>query len=217
MNTKIKFIAGLGLVAGLLAVSQPARAASYTLLGSAQALYVTNGIAITNILLASSQGTNVAGTVFTNLFGTRVAVNTGYTNAQGTITNAGVIVPLLGGAELPTWTLPINVTNAQVTTDIRSPFNISVKFAANSGANAAVRFTISPSWNGTDVDNSTAFDWTFAFTPTASTTFVSATNVPAWLWNGAKKIVLSRIVNADTDASSDVIVTAVDLNTPDTP
>ena len=214
MNTTKRLIAVIGLVA-LLAL--PAQAASYSLLGSAQAVYVTNAIAITNILLASSQRTNVAGTVFTNSFGTRVTVNTGYTNAQGVITNYGVITPLLGGAELPDWRPVLNPTNAQVTTDLRSPFNIAVKMAGNSGANSAVRFTISPSWNGTDVDNSGNFDWTFAFTQVASSTVVTATNVPAWLWPGAKKIILSRIVNADTDASSDVIVTDVSFNTVDSP
>jgi len=218
MKTTKNIIAVLGLVAALLAVSQPAQAASYTLLGSAQALYVTNAVAITNILLASSQGTNVAGTVFTNLFGTRVVVNTGYTNAQGTITNAGVIVPLLGGVEIPAWSLVTGITNAQVAADLRSPANVSAKYTASSGASGSgLRFTISPSWNGTDVDNTGNFDWTFALPVTASTTTVTATNVPLWLWSGAKKLVVSRIVNTNLAASSDIIITGLDFNTVDTP
>lgn len=173
------------------------------------AIYVTNTLAVTNLSLASSLGTNVAGVAYTNAAGTRSIVTA---TAGGTNFNLLRQVPL----SAPMFTLG-PLTNSLTTTDYRSPMNVSVKFAGGSGANAAVRFTLTPSWDGVTADSSGAFDWTFAFTATTSTTLASATNAPTWLWQGAKSLVLSRVVNADTDASSQVIVTSVRLNGPTTP
>lgn len=172
------------------------------------AVYATNVLQITNFSTAGSVGTNKSGTIYTNGSGTRVVVSAA---GAGATKNLLQDVPLWTTKEgLPAWS--DGTTNGESILYNRSYGTVSVTMAADSGANAAVSFVVTPLWNGVNEASEAADLWTFAFTPTASTTHTFSTNAPLHKWPGAKALRLKRIVNADTDATSTVIITDVSLN-----
>lgn len=169
------------------------------------AVYVTNLFAITNLSSPSSLGTNIAGTTFTN--GSSRVVSTATVGQRlNLLTDVPLPVDSFGRA------LIITPTNAIVPGGSWSELTISTTMTAGSGANAAVSFVVVPMWDGVNEATETADTWTFAFTPTASATQNFSTNVPVYRFLGAEKLRLKRIVNADTDANGQVIVTDVTLN-----
>lgn len=168
------------------------------------AVYATNNFNITNLSSVIGPGTNLAGTVFTNKAGTRATVTAAGVGAAQPLLQDVSIQPLASGGGA--WAY--HYTNGVE----RSYATMSVTLTAQSGANAAVTFALTPLYNGVNEATETADLWTWSFTPTASTTHTVSTNVPLWRWPGAEKLRLRRITNADTDATSAVIITDVSLN-----
>lgn len=204
------------IIAALAALSITTASAldvrSISLLGGVSSVMASNNIQPTN-LVGAVITTNLQGTVFTNLAGTRITVS-----AAG----SGATQNTLGQADLQPFILqPLVNSNGTFTVGGLQPSyaTFSAKIKANSGANAAVTFTLAPVPDGANMLTEPSFEWSFSFTPTASTTHVIATNVPLATWPGPmttagmKAIRLKRIVNADTDASSDVYISDCYLNT----
>jgi len=181
------------------------RAKSFKFL-NVPAVYATNTLQITNLATTSSLGTNKSGTVWTNKAGIRVT----------STTTANLYDNLL--SDVPLWALGdgspaafVGATNASVAV----PFGyatFSTTMTAASGANAAVTFVVTPVVNGVNESTESTDQWTFSFTPTASSTQTFTTNAPLHRWPGAAKLRLRRIVNGDTDVTSIVIITDVSLN-----
>lgn len=193
---------GLGVLLAFAANAQVAPK-SYKFIPSDIAnLTVTNLFQITNLTsVAALVTTNKAGTVYTNSNGTGVTV-TGGTKA------------LLQDA--PLWALRDGRGAWSTDTNIAVSFvqsygTIAITGTSQSGANAAVTFVFAPVYGGKE--STTASDlWTFSVTPTASSTQTFTTNAPMYLWPGAEKLKLRRIVNADTDASSAWVISDISLN-----
>lgn len=205
-----KFLTGallLGLtVATCHAQSYPeARHYSFSFLPSGiTAVYVTNTLALTNLNTAGTAGTNVAGLVYTNS-GTQVVVGSG--DYQPLLNDVNLWIPRDGRNWTPAQTnglIDFHVVDV--------PATLSMTYSSGSGANAAVTFVCVPMIDDTREVN--ANPWTFSFTAVASQTgtTVSTNAYKLWEWPGAKKIRIRRIVNADTDASSQVVITALQLN-----
>lgn len=178
---------------------------------SVQAVYATNTVQITNLLASGSVGTNVSGTTYTNN-GSRVVV---------TAAGAGASVNLLKDVSLwaradgspPTtiWSATNGAALAAGSYFENSDVHMSVTYSSGSGANAAVTFTIVPIPDGEHA--SEVNPWSWSFTAVASSTLATVrTNVPISSFTGCKGLRLLRIVNADTDASSQVIITDARIN-----
>lgn len=176
-----------------------------------QAIRATNTFQFTNFLTAGSVGTNKANTYYTNNNALVVVTAAG----AGSQVNPFRDVSLWArrdGAPAVSW---IANTNAAVAAETFIPKNdatLSVAWQSGSGANAAVTFLFTPLYNGEHEATAAAEEWSFSFTATASSRECLATNVPLHKWLGAEKLRLRRVVNADTDASSDVHIFDISLN-----
>lgn len=172
---------------------------------NASAVYVTNTMNLTNLTIGTT-GTNVAGTTYTNAAGTRIT----------TTATSGETFNLLGSAPLfvlADGSPPYGGTNINAWNAVAANYgNISYNIVGGSGANAAVTFTFAPSWDGVNVDTSGSYDFVFSVTATTTTAIKSATNAPLHKWLGAKAIFAKTIINADTDASSQVILRDLKFN-----
>lgn len=212
MKYNLKVIAALAVLALLFTVTAMAQAAhqSRSFL-NVQAIYLTNLLNFTNTAtaqVAANGSTNAAGSVYSNL-NARVIVNTtsASSNTAAARMNAFKDVPL--------WALsngagPWGSTN---TLSLRESFaTLSVTMTAGSGANTAIPFVFTPVYDGVNEATDSTEEWSTSLTPVASTTTTSVANVPLWRWPGAKALRIRRAVNADTDASANVIVTAIRLN-----
>lgn len=217
-------VASVLLVATVLALlAVPASAQNYAngvkfksdnfLSDEIYSVIVSNTIAPTNLVHPSSTGINQTGVTYTNAVKSggniipglrRVVTASAYTNVN-LLDTVDMIMPANGQA----WTVVTNPGIAGVTW--QSPASVSVTFKGGTAANSAVQFTIGPVWDGDKPDTSTANDWTFAFTASTSEQTLS-TNAPIWLWQGASKLMLKRIVNTDADADSAVEVKRVRFN-----
>lgn len=166
------------------------------------AVYVTNTLALTNLSTAGTAGTNVAGLVYTNS-GTQVIVGSG--DYQPLLNDVNLWIPRDGRF----WNV---ATNDTLTAVYDIPANVSVTYSSGSGANAAVTFVMVPMADDTREVNADA--WTWSFTAVASQVNTTISTNANWLqrWPGAKKLRIRRVVNADTDASSQVVITALQLN-----
>ena len=202
---KLLLAVGLAIVTSLVANAQDSRHYSFSFLPSGiDAITVTNTLNITNLLTEGSMGTNLAGTTFTNL-GTRVVV-------AGTV---GASVQLLGDVNLwipkdgRMWNVYTNDLLGPLYTD--NPMWISMTYDSGSGANSAMTLVFTPMADDNREVNGNPFTW--SITAVASQTQLTvATNLQqAWQWPGAKKLRVRRVVNADADASSQVIITDLNL------
>jgi len=196
-----KLLLAVFVAAGMTAFAQPHTSQDFL---AVQAVYVTNLLAITNLTL-NDYGTNIAGTSYTNSSGTLVTAS----GSTGTSVSLLKDCNLWADREGRWWGVQTNenIVNYEAP---YSTANVSVKFAGGSGANAAVTFTFAPVWDGENYDSSER--WTFSYTATGATSLSRSTNVPVWRWPGAKSLKCLRIVNADTDATSHVIITDLKLN-----
>ena len=167
------------------------------------AVYATNLFNITNTLTTSSLGTNLAGTVYTNA-NARVTASTGVSTTRNLLQDVPLWSLRDGGAAYNPSTNGINFIQGYGT--------VSVTMTAGSGADSAVTFVVTPIYNEVNEATEAAEQWTFAFTPTVSTTQTFATNAPLYRWPGASALRLRRIVNADTTAGGNVIITDISLN-----
>lgn len=171
-----------------------------------QAVYLTNLYNPTNLATAGTATTNIVGLTMTN-FGARVTCD-GTNNARVNPFKDVQLWAMTDGRGA--WSE--GSTNGTGILYNQSFASISVTWTAGSGANTAIPFVVTPLFNGRNEATSTADEWTFAFTPTASATQTLTTNVPLYRWPGAAKLRLRRAVNTDTDASSQVIVSDISLN-----
>lgn len=206
MKKNILYILGAILLVALLLnpTSASAQAGHRSLkFLTVPAVYVTNLFSITNLSTAGSSGTNVAGTVYTNGT-TRVTASTGTSTTR----------PLL--QDVPLWSLRTGEPAYNPSTNgvnfIQSYGTVSVTLTAGSGADSAITFVATPVYNGVNEATATGEEWTFAFTPTVSTTHTFVTNAPLHRWPGAESLRIRRIVNADTTAGGNVIITDLSLN-----
>jgi hypothetical protein len=176
-------------------------------------LVVSNTLNVTNLAHPSSTGINYTGVIYTNAVksGGKIVPGARRTVTASAYTNVNLLdtVDMIMPANGTAWTTVTNPGIAGVTW--QSPASVSVTFKGDSAANSAVQFTVGPVWDGEKPDTSTANDWTFAFTASSSEQTLS-TNAPIWLWQGAGKLMLKRIVNTDVDASSAVEVKRVSFN-----
>ncbi len=202
---KLLLIIGLAVATSFVAKAQDSRHYSFSFLPSGiDAIYVTNALNITNLLTSGSMGTNLAGTTFTNL-GTRVVV-AGTTGASIQLLNdVNLWIPKDGRH----WNLYTNDLLGVLYTD--SPMWISVTYDSGSGANAAMTFVMTPMADDNREVNANPFTWSFTAVASQTGTTVTTNLQQVWQWPGAKKLRVRRIVNADTDATSHVIITDLNL------
>lgn len=219
------------MVATVAAQAQTFRAQSFLAPGVAS-VYVTNTIAITNLNTAGANTTNAPGTAWSNYtFGVSapytlyvVGTNTG----SGTWTNA--TKNLLKDVDL--WALkdgsPAVMQSMTNGTDrpTLSYATLAIRIASGgSGANTAASLVFTPLYGtGTDtasiginprptpLEGNTADEWTVGITSAGTAEVRLLTNAPLYKWPGARGLRLRRIVHADADASSQIIVNEVSLN-----
>lgn len=198
------------LILAGLAVSLAANAANHESQNflAVSAVYVTNTFNITNLTAAGSVGTNVAGTIYTNA-GAQVVVTSAGTGAGRNLLKDVSVWARADGSPATTYVPMTNGASANGISEF-SDATMSVTYSSGSGANSAVSFAIAAVPDGV---HATGAIWTWGFTATASSTLATVvTNVPMGAFTGCKGLRLLRIVNADTDATSQVIVTEARIN-----
>lgn len=199
---KLLIIGLVGLL-GLVASAQVAPRSYRMIPSDINSLIVSNTIAITNLSsVAALITTNKTGTAWTNSAGI------------GVVASSGSTTKLL--QDVPLWSLRDGSGAWSTITNNSIPFmqsyaTLAVTGTAGSGANAAVTFVMAPVY-GTREATDAGQLWTFSLTPTASTTQTMVTNVPMFNWPGATALRCRRIVNADTDASSQWVLSDITLN-----
>lgn len=215
MNKIILAIVTLAI--GLQAQAQVFTSQSFL---NCRSLEVTNTIGVTNLLaVLAPRTTNMLATIFTNLNGTKInstAANGGDTlNLLKTVRlwtdrNAMPYVPIYtnqpaGAAEMP------GSRNA----------NIYIRLIGGSGANSAVLFSFYPvpsdggpgDSDGFGVESTAAADLIVVSVTANTTNQVSSINpLDMRRLAGCKGLKLVSIANADTDASSQVVVLECTLN-----
>lgn len=199
-----KLLLTIGLVcATISSFAQPKHYSDSFLIPGITAVYVTNTFGITNLFTTAAEGTNQVGTAYTNSGTLVIAAAANYQP----LLNDVQMIPPPGGRNFSLYT---NDSFGKLFADV--PANVSVTYSSGSGANAAVTFVMVPM-----IDDDTevnANPWTWSFTAAASQTGATiSTNAEfLWQWAGAKKIRVRRITNADTDATSHVIITGLQFN-----
>lgn len=212
MKKLLSIIAVLGLAISLQA--QPFQSPSFL---TVPAVYVTNILQITNVSLNNLYGTNIAGTAFTNITSTGAQVLT-VVNSNYSTLNFCADVPLWADRNGRWYGTYTNADSSIAGTD--TPMILSISLVGGSGANSAVTFTFAPVYDNQPLPSGligrhstvAAEQWAVAVTATTTTAITTGIPVPAYRWPGARALRLLRIVNADTDASSQVIVYDCSLN-----
>lgn len=211
-----KFILTLiGVVA--LAVSAKAQTFQSPSFLTVPAVYVTNLFAITNLPLNNLYGTNIAGTTFSN-YTAAGALQLAIVSSNYSSLNFMADVPLWSDRNGRWYGVTTNADSTVAGTD--TPMILSISLVGGSGANSAVTFTFAPVYDNQPLANGligrhstvAAEQWAVAVTATTTTAITTGVPVPAYRWPGARALRLLRIVNADTDASSQVIVYDCSLN-----
>lgn len=195
-----------------------------------QSLYVTNLVAITNLNTAGANTTNAPGTAWSNYVagGTAryvTATNTGsgsWTNATRNLLKDVTLWSRRDGS--PAFT-PSATNGFSVPTFGDATLVIRVDAGSGSGANTAMSLVFTPLYGygldndsaglnprPTAVEGTTADEWTVGITPAGATVVTVTTNVPTYRWPGARALRLRRVVNTDTDPSSQAIVNEITLN-----
>lgn len=206
-----KILLSLALVVGFSATAQDHH--SYSFLNNVQAIVVTNGFSFTNLsLLNGIVATNIYGTHYTNGAGEQVVVNGVTNNQQNVFKTVSLWSDRQGSWQGPAFAVSES-TNATVQTFSPSYANISVKGIGGSGANVACAIIIVPVIDDAGNESTAAADQ-FAFTVTPVTTsWVSVfTNAPMYRWIGCKGLKVKSITAGDTDASSQFVITEINLN-----
>ena len=223
-----KFIlTGIGVALVAIGVqAQTFRAQSFLAQG-VKSVYVTNTLSITNLNTSGAPLTNNVGTAWSNYVsgGTSLFISGGtgstYTNTTKNLLKDVDLWVRKDGT--PAFT--VGATNASVPASFGDAV-VAVRIASGgSGANAAVTFVFTPLYGiGVDsasaglnpkpvaVEGPAADQWSFSVTSAGTASVVLVTNAPMYKWPGARGLRLRRIVNEDTDASSQVIINEVSLN-----
>lgn len=202
---KLFIVGAIGLFT-LGAMGQSHRTQSFL---NVQSCNTTNTYALTN-LATGLQTYNAVGALWTNLAGTVVRATNGVRTDQ-----------LFSDISL--WSdrngLPFaqNLKTLVGTTDTNAPGYVAparlfIQMHGGSGANAAVTFVFNPVWDGATQPSATSDDWSVALTATTNTPVTLATNIPFYLWPGAKSLRVKTITNGDTDASSQVTITKLSVS-----
>jgi hypothetical protein len=197
------------LFVGLSAFGQDFKTYSFL---NVRSIVPSNGLSFTNIDLLNGVTTNVYSVHYTNLAGSQVVPNGTTNNSE----NVFKPVPLWADREGrwygPTFAVSSG-TNDTVQSFSPSYCNINVRLVGGSGANSAVQFVFAPIWDDSGTIGTESGD-NFTFTVTATTTTIinMATNVPVYKWIGAKGLAVRSVTNPDGDASSQVVITELNLN-----
>ena len=227
-----KLLIGIALVVGLTSQAQTFRAQSFLAQGVAS-VYVTNLVAITNLNTAGANTTNAPGTAWSNY---TTGVSSPYT-LYVTATNSAVAGAWTNATknllkDVDLWALkdgsPAVMPSATNGTDrpTLSYATVAIRIASGgSGANTAASLVFTPLYGTgednastginprpTPVEGTTADEWTVGITSAGTASVVVTTNAPLYKWPGARGLRLRRIVHADADASSQIIVNEVSLN-----
>jgi hypothetical protein len=173
-------------------------------------LIVSNLVSITNYTIPGVLGgTNMTGTTYTNKAGSRVVT----TATVGTNTALLSRVGLWSRSDGSPAFSPGSTNYWAVANMGLGDGNISVTTQSGSGANTALLLVFAPVWDGVNVDTSGSFDFVWSTgNLTASSTQTLHTNLPMARWTGAKALACKSITYADTDASSQVAVRALNIN-----
>ncbi|TSA41089.1 MAG: hypothetical protein D4R57_01035 [Verrucomicrobiales bacterium] len=167
------------------------------------AIYLTNTFNPTNLATAGSVGTNWVGLTYTNNGVQFTADGTNQARANP-FKDVNLFALTTGETAYNPSTNGVNF--------IQSYATITATMTAGSGADSAIAFVATPLYDGVNEATEAAEQWTFAFTPTVSSTQTFATNAPLYRWPGAAKLRIRRIVNSDTTASGNVILKELNLN-----
>ena len=204
-----KLLLTVGLAVGILplamAQSYPeTRHYNFSFLpAGVSAVYITNTIALTNLNTAGTAGTNMAGLVYTN---TGIRVIAGSADYQPLLNDVNLWAPRDGRW----WGLYTNDLIGPLIADV--PACVNVTYDSGSGANAAVTFVMVPMIDDTTEVNANAWTWSFTAVASQTGTTISTNAYKLWEWPGAKKVRIRRVVNADTDASSQVVIRGLSLS-----
>lgn len=185
---------------------------------NAQSVAVTNTLGITNLtaIVDVLTQSNLVGTIYTNLAGTKVEVtgtNDATVNLCRTVNlwadrNAAFVYPIYTNSVIDA------TTNMQAVQAL-GPYskNIYIRLVGASGANSAVTFIFAPVPSSTGVEDTTAAKKiSIAVTATTTTQVQSTTLLDESALVGCKGLKLISITNGDTDASSRVTVLECSLN-----
>ena len=161
---------------------------------------------VTNLSLQAG-GTNMTGQIFTNSQNQRIIVGT-TTNAAGAL--VGVTTPLIGQVPMSPKSLPyISPINSSPWTNYQGPVYLAIRGIGGSGADTAMTIRFSQV-EGTNNLTGASAQWSTVFVP-SSGAFALRTNVPMSFFAGATAIQCDTITAGDTDASSQVTITDLDL------
>lgn len=210
MNTFKKKLFALMIVVTLvlnfcLAASAQNHISQSFLASGITSVTVSNTVSPTNFSYAAlTYKTNCLNLSFTNQ-GT-LTISTNAAKSQISLFDDVTLWPEAGGRP---WS-----TNVALANVFESPVTLTVRTAAESGANGTVvTLVFAPVYNDTVGETTTTTTWfTATLTIVASTTQVHAVAVPTYRWPGAKKLRLLYSLNSDTDASSAVRITHASLD-----
>lgn len=206
-NKFIKLLVGLAvLVGGVSAEAQNFKSLNFLLVPS---ITVSNKVQYTNLqssaTVANASTTNIVGLIWTNLFGNQVIAGVAdFTQLSGDVplwSDRNGNVPILTSGSNTVWSGAISALT----------MNIHL-LTGGSAANSAVNFVFTPVFDGIHDSTASGDMFTVGVTAAGAAAVNIATNVPMWKWPGAKSLRLLTINNADTDASSQVVVDGISLN-----
>lgn len=173
------------------------------------ALCVSNTLSYTNIACQQvTITTNVAGLLWTNSSGARVAVTAAGANATTALTKDVSLWVDRNSSMF--WNFQAQ-TNAYVTPEQATAMRLQVDMVTGVGGTSnAVTFVIVPVCDGIKDSTHASDAWTFTITPTATGATSTITNVPIYKWLGCESLRLKRATIADRDANQ-VSVTGIKL------
>jgi hypothetical protein len=212
-NEMKKLLIAISLVVALSATASQHVVQSFLAPGVQSLLISTNGGTFPGV----TNGTDYAGVMFTNSFGSRNY----QTNSSTPYSSLHKRMNLLSDVEL--WpradgAQPFTVvSNTVVQTPgigaLLSDFTLCVT-SVGTNANAAdiVTIIIKPMYDGVHVSTIAAEAFTTGFTANGTTTVNFTTNVPCWKWPGCAKLRLESISNAEATICGDVWIQSVTLN-----
>lgn len=202
-----KFLIAVVLLATFTAGAVERKAFSFI---NEPSICISNSISFTN-LNAVTGNTNYTGNIFTNKAGSRVIVGT-TTNAAGAF--VGQYENVFADVVLSPLTVPYfgNITNSGSEPGFQGPAAIVITLTGQSGANSACNFRFTPVFDGVEPGTAASEQFTVGVTANTTTKVTVKTNLPLWMkMNNAIAIRCDWALNTDTDASSRVDVTKLEL------
>jgi len=201
---KLLFSIGLSICT-LSAMAQPFQ--SFNILNVSALNTGTNTWGVTNLAnLVTNIGMiyNPTNVTYTNNGGTFVGSSSSYLAGVG-VTNTANVFPLF--KDIPLWTdrngqpiftyIPTDQTTPPTTNSSKlySGTTLFIEYVNPLGSNAPFGMTLRPVWDGVRASTSTADDWGFRIAGLTTAKGTLATNVPTWLWPGAKALRIVAVTN----------------------